>query len=104
MSYADLAKEANQYSSVLTEIRRELHQIPEFGLQLPKTLARVLESVHGLGEITLSKTITSAVLRIQGGQPGPTRQALSEQAPGATQAAPSWTCAWPPPNCCWPRG
>ena len=72
MSYADLAKEANQYSSVLTEIRRELHQIPEFGLQLPKTLARVLESVHGLGEITLSKTITSAVLRIQGGQPGPT--------------------------------
>ena len=72
MSYADLAKEANQYSSVLTEIRRELHQIPEFGLQLPKTLARVLESVHGLGEITLSKTITSAVLHIKGGQPGPT--------------------------------
>jgi amidohydrolase len=72
MSYADLAKEANQYSNVLREIRRELHQIPEFGLQLPKTLARVLESIHGLGEITLSKTITSAVLHIKGGQPGPT--------------------------------
>jgi amidohydrolase len=72
MSYADLAKEANQYSNVLREIRRELHQIPEFGLQLPKTLARVLESIHGLGEITLSKTITSAVLYIKGGQPGPT--------------------------------
>ena len=72
MSYADLANEANQYSNVLTEIRRELHQIPEFGLQLPKTLARVLESVHGLGEITLSKTITSAVLHIKGDQPGPT--------------------------------
>jgi amidohydrolase len=72
MSYADLAKEANQYSNVLRDIRRELHQIPEFGLQLPKTLARVLESVHGLGEITLSKNITSAVLLIKGGQPGPT--------------------------------
>lgn len=72
MSYADLAKEANQYSNVLSGIRRELHQIPEFGLQLPKTLDRVLESVHGLGEITLSKTITSAVLHIKGGQPGPT--------------------------------
>ena len=72
MSYADLAKEANQYSSVLSGIRRELHQIPEFGLQLPKTLARVLESVHGLGEITLGKSITSAVLHIKGAQPGPT--------------------------------
>jgi hippurate hydrolase len=72
MSYADLAKEANQYSNVLREIRRELHQIPEFGLQLPKTLARVLESLHGLGEITMSKNITSAVLHIKGGQPGPT--------------------------------
>jgi amidohydrolase len=72
MSYAELAKEASQYSSVLSGIRRELHQIPEFGLQLPKTLARVLESVHGLGEITLSETITSAVLHIKGSQPGPT--------------------------------
>jgi amidohydrolase len=72
MSYAELAKEASQYSNVLSGIRRELHQIPEFGLQLPKTLARVLESVHGLGEITLSETITSAVLHIRGGQPGPT--------------------------------
>ncbi len=72
MSYRELAEEANQYSGVLTQIRRELHQIPEFGLQLPKTLARVLESIHGLGEITLSKNITSAVLRIKGGQPGPT--------------------------------
>ncbi len=72
MSYADLAKEANQYSSVLSGIRRELHQIPEFGLHLPNTLARVLESIHGLGEITLGKSITSAVLHIKGGQPGPT--------------------------------
>ncbi len=72
MSYADLAKEANQYSNVLSEIRRELHQIPEFGLQTPNTLARVLESLHGLGEITLGTSITSAVLHIKGGQPGPT--------------------------------
>ena len=72
MSYADLAAEANQYSNILSEIRRELHQIPEFGLQLPKTLARVLESIHGLGEITISKSITAAVLHIKGARPGPT--------------------------------
>ena len=59
MSYADIVKEANTYSNVLSDIRRDLHQIPEFGLQLPKTLERVLASVHGLGEITLSKTITA---------------------------------------------
>jgi amidohydrolase len=72
MSYADLAEEANQYSGILSQIRRELHQIPEFGLQLPNTLTRVLASIDGLGEITLSENITSAVLRIKGDQPGPT--------------------------------
>jgi amidohydrolase len=72
MSYVDLANEANQYSNILSQIRRELHQIPEFALHTPKTLARVLESIHGLGEITLSENITSAVLHIKGDQPGPT--------------------------------
>ncbi len=67
-----LAAEASKYLETLQEIRRDLHQIPEFGLQLPQTLQRVLASIHGLGTITLGKQTTSAVLHIKGGQPGPT--------------------------------
>lgn len=69
---SSLVAEASKYLETLQGIRRELHQIPEFGLQVPKTLERVLASVHGLGEITLGKNTTSAVLHIKGGQPGPT--------------------------------
>jgi len=68
-SFAD---EAQKYLDVLQGIRRELHQIPEFGLELPKTLARILESVGDLGEIHLGKDLTGAALVIRGGQPGPT--------------------------------
>ncbi len=68
----DFAEEAAGYQSVLTEIRRDLHQIPEFGIELPKTRERVLASIHGLGEIHLSERQSSIVLHIQGSQPGPT--------------------------------
>ena len=68
-SFAD---EAQKYLDVLQGIRRELHQIPEFGLELPKTLARILESVGDLGEVHLGKDLTGAALVIRGGQPGPT--------------------------------
>ena len=56
----------------LQTLRRKLHQIPEFGLELPNTLKTILDEVSGLGEITLGKSITSAVLRIKGDLPGPT--------------------------------
>lgn len=65
----------DQATSMLPELqalRRKLHQIPEFGLQLPKTLELVLSEVSGLGEITLGKSISSAVLHIKGAKPGPT--------------------------------
>jgi hypothetical protein len=32
----ELANEASQFTDVLKGIRRELHQIPEFALHLPK--------------------------------------------------------------------
>ena len=72
MNLQDLAAEANRYLEVLRGIRRELHQIPEFGLELPKTLARVLESVEGLGEVFLGKNMSAAALVIKGDLPGPT--------------------------------
>lgn len=68
----DLLEEAGKYSGILTEIRRQLHQIPEFGLDLPKTQARILQSIEGLGEITLGKNLNSIGLLIRGAKPGPT--------------------------------
>jgi hippurate hydrolase len=69
---SDLAKEAAGYLAVVQEVRRDLHQIPEFGINLPKTRERVLASIHGLGEIHLSDRQSSIALVIKGGQPGPT--------------------------------
>ena len=68
----ELADEAANYLSTVQGIRRELHQIPEFGLHLPKTRERILASIEGLGEIHLSDKLSSIVLHIRGGQPGPT--------------------------------
>ncbi len=56
----------------LQSLRRKLHQIPEFGLELPNTLKVIIDEVSPLGEITLGKSITSAVLHIKGDLPGPT--------------------------------
>ncbi len=67
-----LLEEAAGHAQTLVGIRRELHQIPEFALDLPKTQARILESIEGLGEITLGKDLTSIALVIRGGKPGPT--------------------------------
>ncbi|MGA1767275.1 MAG: M20 metallopeptidase family protein, partial [Aquiluna sp.] len=67
-----LLAEAAGHAQTLIGIRRELHQIPEFALDLPKTQARILESIEGLGEITLGKDLTSIALVIRGGKPGPT--------------------------------
>lgn len=72
MDYRALATEAAQYREVLTQIRRELHQIPEFGLQLPKTQARILQSIEGLGTVSLGKSLSSIALLIEGENPGPT--------------------------------
>jgi len=68
----ELLKEAATHAATLTQIRRDLHQIPEFALNLPKTQARILESIQGLGEITLGKGLNSIGLLIRGAKPGPT--------------------------------
>ena len=68
----DFAAEAAGYFDVLKQIRHDLHQIPEFGLDLPKTRERILASIHGLGEIHLSERQSSIALHIKGALPGPT--------------------------------
>ena len=72
MDHKALVEEASKYLDVLQGIRRDLHQIPEFALDLPKTQARILASIHGLGEITLGKKLSSIALLIKGAHPGPT--------------------------------
>lgn len=68
----ELLAEAEHHAEILTQIRHELHQIPEFGLELPKTQARILQSIDGLGEISLGKNLNSIGLVIRGAKPGPT--------------------------------
>jgi hippurate hydrolase len=72
MDQNTLKSQANAKQENLVSIRRALHQVPEFGLDLPKTLAIVLKEVEGLGEVTLGKDMTAAAVVIRGSQPGPT--------------------------------
>jgi hippurate hydrolase len=68
----DVLTQAQAMLPELQALRRKLHTIPEFGLELPNTLKVILEQIDGLGTITTSKRISSAVLHIKGSQPGPT--------------------------------
>jgi hippurate hydrolase len=67
-----ILEQAQSMLPELQSLRRKLHQIPEFGLELPNTLKVILDEVSSLGEITLGKSISSAVLHIKGDLPGPT--------------------------------
>lgn len=63
----------------LISLRRELHQIPEVGLILPQTQARVLQALEGLPlEITLGQKVSSVVGVLRGGRAtqGPRRVVL----------------------------
>lgn len=72
MNLHDLVVEAGTLSEGLRKIRRDLHQNPEFGLDLPHTLERVLREVDGLGEVFLGEGMTAAAVLIKGDKPGPT--------------------------------
>ena len=72
MNFESLVTAARADANYLSALRRDLHQIPEFGLELPQTLTRVISELAGLGEVTVSPNISSAVLLIKGEKPGPT--------------------------------
>ncbi|MBS2536719.1 amidohydrolase [Catenulispora sp. NF23] len=70
MTYTDDAKELQDD---LVRLRRDLHRIPEIGLELPRTQERVLAALEGLPlEISLGKELKSvtAVLRGTGAAGG----------------------------------
>ena len=63
---ANFLSEASEIQSDLAAIRRHIHQEPEIGLDLPKTQAKIIAALEGLGlEISTGKSLSSvtAVLR-----------------------------------------
>lgn len=68
----ELLTQARGFAQELTDLRRSLHREPEFALELPKTQAKILAAINGLGEVTLGKGLSSIVLVIRGANPGPT--------------------------------
>ncbi|GAA4924825.1 hippurate hydrolase [Stackebrandtia albiflava] len=67
-----LTAEAAALAPELRRLRRDLHRIPEIGLHLPKTQARVLEALDGLGlEIATGDGLSSVTAVLRGGRPGP---------------------------------
>ncbi|NLG21605.1 MAG: amidohydrolase [Actinomycetales bacterium] len=66
-------EDAQRLQGDLVRLRRELHQTPEVGLDLPRTQAIVLRELEGLPlEVTTGTTTTSVVAVLRGGRPGPT--------------------------------
>lgn len=58
---------------VMLPVRRDLHRLPEVGLDLPRSSERLLAALDGLGaEITQGTTCSSVTAVLRGGQPGPT--------------------------------
>ncbi len=63
---ANFLSEASEIQEDLTALRRDFHREPEIGLDLPKTQAKIVAALEGLGlEISTGKSLSSvtAVLR-----------------------------------------
>lgn len=68
-----MREQAETLRDELVALRRELHRIPEVGLDLPKTRATVLAALDGLPlEITTGTAVSSVTAVLRGGKPGPT--------------------------------
>jgi hippurate hydrolase len=66
----DLCADAAAMHDELVTLRRELHQIPEVGLDLPRTQACVLDALDGLPlEISTGKALSSVTAVLRGGKP-----------------------------------
>src|ERR1700710_2625989 len=64
----DLYDDARSMAGDLTELRKQLHQEPEVGLDLPRTLEKALEEVEGLGlEVPTGTGTPSVTAVLRGG-------------------------------------
>src|SRR5205814_9281613 len=67
-----MREDAATIQGELAELRRELHQIPEIGLDLPRTQERVLAALHPLPlEVSTGTGLSSVTAVLRGGRPGP---------------------------------
>jgi hippurate hydrolase len=67
-----LREDAEALAPDLVALRRELHQVPEIGLDLPLTQEKVLAALAGLPlEIAAGRRLTSVTAVLRGGHPGP---------------------------------
>jgi amidohydrolase len=65
MAIPDLARDAQED---LVRLRRDLHRIPELGLELPRTQERVLQALDGLPlEVTTGDSLSSITAVLRGG-------------------------------------
>ncbi|HLN06874.1 MAG TPA: M20/M25/M40 family metallo-hydrolase, partial [Acidimicrobiales bacterium] len=70
---ATLLEEAERLLGSAIDLRRDIHEHPELGLELPRTQAAILDSLAGLGlEISTGRDLSSVVAVLDGGQEGPT--------------------------------
>ncbi|WP_424210918.1 M20 metallopeptidase family protein [Streptomyces sp. BI20] len=66
-----IAERAVELQDELVRLRRELHEEPELGLELPRTQEKVLRALDGLPlEITLGKKLNSVTAVLRGSLPG----------------------------------
>ncbi len=73
MKLVELAEEAAAYAHELRAVRRDIHRRPELGFHTKETLERVIASISELPiEIIRSESMSAAVVRITGEQPGET--------------------------------
>jgi amidohydrolase len=66
---SDFLTEARGIQNDLAVVRRHIHQEPEIGLDLPKTQAKILAALDGLGlEISTGKSLSSVTAVLRGGE------------------------------------
>ncbi len=73
MNDSTLLADARALLPDVIALRRDLHRIPEIGLELPRTQERVLRALDGLPlEIRRGKSVGSVTAVLEGVRPGPT--------------------------------
>ena len=73
MTVETLRDEAKDLHDETVRLRRQLHERPEIGNELPVTREIVLEAIDGLPlDVTLHETTSGIAALLTGGKPGPT--------------------------------
>ena len=67
----DFLTEASEIQNDIASLRHQIHQEPEIGLHLPKTQAKILMALEGLGlEISTGKSLSSVTAVLRGNNSG----------------------------------